>query len=121
MATILMKTAYGGMDTAPVFQGHWIAMYGLITPLTAASGRREELALTLLDPAANRRGCHHYVVALGADGPDSLWVTEIWVSEEAHRAWVADIKASEVLRPALALIATWGDTVITRPMAGIGI
>ena len=41
MATILMKTAYGGMDTAPVFQGHWIAMYGLITPLTAASGRRE--------------------------------------------------------------------------------
>jgi quinol monooxygenase YgiN len=96
-------------------------MYGLITRLTAASGRRDELALMLLDPTANRRGCHHYVVALGTDGPDSLWVTEIWISEEAHRAWVAEIRDSEVLKPALALIATWGDTIITRPLAGIGL
>lgn len=95
-------------------------MYGLITRLTALPGRREELALMLLDPAVQRRGCHSYVVSLEEADPDALWVTEVWISEEAHRTNF-DNGSRELLRPALALVAGFGDTIITRPIGGVGL
>ena len=96
-------------------------MYGLITRLTAHPGRRDELGLCLLDPNVKRPGCHSYVVAHDLSDADALWVTEVWMSKPAHDAWSASIRESGVLRPALALIATWGDTVFTRPIGGVGL
>lgn len=96
-------------------------MYGLITRLTAHPGRRDELGLCLLDPNVKRPGCHSYVVAHDLDDADALWVTEVWMSKAAHGAWSADIRESGVMRSALALIATWGDTVFTRPIGGVGL
>lgn len=96
-------------------------MYGLITRLTAHPGRRDELALSLLDPGVKRPGCHSYVVAYDAADTDAVWVTEVWVDEVTHLAWASEMRETLQLRPALALIATWGDTVFTRPIGGVGL
>lgn len=95
-------------------------MYGLITRLTAHPGRRDELALMLLDPEVERPGCHSYVVAFEQTDPDAVWVSEVWMNEDAHRAML-DEANREKLRPALGLIATFGDTVFTRPIGGVGL
>lgn len=96
-------------------------MYGLITRLTALPGRRDELALCLLDPNLKRPGCHSYVVAHDTGDSDALWVTEVWMDEATHGVWSQDIHQSRALLPALGLVATWGDTVFTRALGGIGL
>ncbi|RYG17429.1 MAG: antibiotic biosynthesis monooxygenase [Caulobacteraceae bacterium] len=96
-------------------------MYGLITRLTAHSGRRDELGLCLLDPNLKRPGCHSYVLAHDLNDADALWVTEVWMSKATHDAWSAQIRETHELLPALSLIATFGDTVFTRPIGGVGL
>ncbi len=96
-------------------------MYGLITRLTAHPGRRDELALWLMDPNMKRPGCHSYVVAHDLNDSAVLWVTEVWMSQAVHKAWSDEVHASGELRPALALVAIWGDTVFTRPLGGVGL
>ena len=96
-------------------------MYGLITRLTAHPGRRDELGLCLLDPNLKRPGCHSYVLAHDLNDTDALWVTEVWMSKATHDAWSAQIRETHELLPALSLIATFGDTVFTRPVGGVGL
>lgn len=96
-------------------------MYGLITRLTAHPGRRDELGLCLLDPNLKRPGCHSYVLAHDLNDVDALWVTEVWMSKATHDAWSAQIRETHELLPALSLIATFGDTVFTRPIGGVGL
>ncbi|WP_428155792.1 antibiotic biosynthesis monooxygenase family protein [Brevundimonas sp.] len=96
-------------------------MYGLITRLTAHPGRRDELGLCLLDPNLKRPGCHSYVLAHDLNDADALWVTEVWMSKAMHHAWSAQIRETHELLPALSLIATFGDTVFTRPIGGVGL
>lgn len=96
-------------------------MYGLITRLTAHPGRRDELGLCLLDPNLRRPGCHSYVLAHDLNDADALWVTEVWMSKAMHDAWSANIRETHELLPALGLIATFGDTVFTRPIGGVGL
>lgn len=96
-------------------------MYGLITRLTAHPGRRDELGLCLLDPNLKRPGCHSYVLAHDLNHADALWVTEVWMSKATHDAWSAQIRETHELLPALSLIATFGDTVFTRPIGGVGL
>ena len=96
-------------------------MYGLITRVTAQPGRRDELSLCLLDPNVRRPGCHNYVLAHDLNDADALWVTEVWMDQATHDAWSADIRQSGTLRPALALIVTFGDTIFTRPLGGVGL
>ncbi|MFA4940500.1 antibiotic biosynthesis monooxygenase family protein [Brevundimonas sp.] len=96
-------------------------MYGLITRLTAHPGRRDELGLCLLDPNLKRPGCHSYVLAHDLNDADALWVTEVWMSKATHDAWSAQIRETHELLPALSLIATFGDTIFTRPIGGVGL
>lgn len=95
-------------------------MYGLITKLTAYPGRRDELALILLDPGIRRAGCHSYVVAFDAVEPDSLWVTEVWINAEAHQAALCEDNRAK-LRLGMALVAVFGETTLTRPIGGVGL
>ena len=95
-------------------------MYGLITKLTACPGRRDALALTLLDPLVARPGCSSYVVAFDPKDDDAVWVTETWLSEAVHKAALTP-ETRERLRPALDMIAVFGETTYTRPIGGVGL
>lgn len=96
-------------------------MYGLITRLLARPGRRDELALMLLDPSIRRHGCHSYVVAHDLEHSDGLWVTEVWGDAATHQSWSRDMRDSGVWRPVHGLIATMDDPILTRPLGGVGV
>ena len=59
-------------------------MYGLIGKMTAAPGRRDELAAILLEGLQAMPGLRSYIVANDPADPDALWVTEVWQDKESH-------------------------------------
>ena len=96
-------------------------MYGLITRLTAYPGRRHELALLLMDPAVRKHGCHSYIVAHDLVDADVLWVTEVWADQPTHLSWSEDLRQSGAWRPIYGLMAKMDDSILTRPLGGLGL
>lgn len=96
-------------------------MYGLITKLTTVPGKREAVIDLLATRANPPGGCLSYVAARDPQDPDTVWVTEVWTDEAAHRAALRrpDIKAG--LTRALNWIATMHDSIVTEPVGGIGL
>lgn len=95
-------------------------MYGLITRVTAKPGQREALAELLIGGLSHRPGCLSYVVAEDPQSSADLWVTEVWTNETAHKASLVapEIKAFTVR--GWAMVAGMQDSVITRPLGGLG-
>ena len=96
-------------------------MYGLIGKMRAATGRRDELAEILVGGVSGMPGCLSYVVAEDAGDPDALWVTEAWVSEDAHRASLDLPSVREAIARGRPLIAGFGERFVTRPVGGHGL
>ena len=55
--------------------------------LGAVSGHRDELVaiLTQHNDLLRELGCSVYEVGINADAPDTVFVVELWDSQEAHR------------------------------------
>lgn len=96
-------------------------MYGLIGKLIAAPGKRDDLAPLLLRNAAAMPGCLSYLVARDAHDPDALWVTEVWESQDAHRASLDLPAVRETIAEARPLIAGFGERFETEPLGGHGL
>lgn len=62
--------------------------YANIGTLGAVPGKRDELValLTRRSTELNDMGCLLYEVGTRDDEPDTVYVVELWDSEEAHRA-----------------------------------
>ncbi len=72
-----------------------IARHGKIT---AQPGKAEELAERLLAAAAELEGdpgCLVYLINRQADDPDTVWVTELWRSEDDLDAAADKVRGSE--------------------------
>lgn len=63
-------------------------MFGYIASMKAKPGRREEVVSLLVNGVGQLRehGCESYVVAKSATDEDTIWITEVWQSEEHHTA-----------------------------------
>jgi quinol monooxygenase YgiN len=96
-------------------------MYGLIGKMTAAAGRRDDLANLLIDGTAGMPGCLTYVVAADAAEPDALWVTEVWESQARHQASLQLPAVQAVIAKGRPLIASFSNRVETVPIGGHGI
>ncbi|MFN3560085.1 MAG: putative quinol monooxygenase [Brevundimonas sp.] len=97
-------------------------MYGLIGRMTAVAGRRDALTAVLTARVAlGMPGCLSYVIAHDAVDADAIRVTEVWISEAAHRDALADEGVKAVLRQGLPLIATFEDATVTTPVGGLGL
>jgi quinol monooxygenase YgiN len=85
-------------------------MFMLHSRLAAKPGRRNELLAILnegeREPALP--GCRLYVVALDEQDPDGVWVTEIWVSGEAHAGSLEIDRVREQIVRATPLIDAGG-------------
>jgi quinol monooxygenase YgiN len=59
--------------------------------LGAVSGKRDELVLHLTQRIETLRqmGCLAYEVGVNDDDPDTVFVMELWETEEAHRSSLA--------------------------------
>jgi quinol monooxygenase YgiN len=96
-------------------------MYGLIGKMMAVPGQREALIAILLEGVAGMSGCLSYVVARDPADDDALWVTEVWESQESHRASLALPSVQAAIARGRPLIASFGDSVVTEPVGGHGL
>lgn len=96
-------------------------MYGLIGKITATPGKRDVLARILLDSTGDMAGCISYVVAEDTVDQDSLWITEVWTSEDAHQASLRLVAVKEAIAKARPVIASFSDRHVTRPLGGYGL
>lgn len=96
-------------------------MYGLIGKMTAVSGKRDELIEILLEGTGGMPGCLSYVIATDPSNEDAIWVTEVWNSEESHRASLSIPAVRDAIARGQSLIAGFEERTVTTPVGGHGL
>jgi len=96
-------------------------MYGLIGKILAAPGKRDALIEILLEGTADMPGCLSYIVAKDTQDPNGIWITEVWDSEESHRASLSLPQAQAAIAKGRPLIAGFAERFTTEPVGGAGL
>lgn len=96
-------------------------MYGLIGKMRAVSGQRDALIDILTEGVSAMPGCLSYVVAQDPSDPDVIWVTEVWDSQESHRASLSLSSVKDAIARGRPLIAGFEQHVETVPVGGHGV
>ncbi|MND90890.1 Antibiotic biosynthesis monooxygenase [compost metagenome] len=96
-------------------------MYGLIGRIKAQPGQRDALAAILLEGTDVMPGCFSYVVARDPADADALWVTEVWDSQESHRASLSLPGVQAAIAKGRPLIAGFDSQTETEPLGGVGL
>jgi quinol monooxygenase YgiN len=99
---------------------------GRYVKFTAQPGRGEELAELLLRAADSLRevaGCELYLINRSATDPDVVWVTELWLSQDALDASLEQLRTDEgkaQVAEVIALLAAPPEQTELEPLAGVG-
>jgi len=96
-------------------------MYGLIGKMSATAGNRDALASILLSGTGEMPGCLSYIIATDPSDPDALWITEVWDSQESHRASLKLPAVQDAIAKGRPLIAGFSNRVETEPLGGHGL
>ena len=97
---------------------------GLHGKMVAKPGMGDALASILLRAAevlADDPGCELYVIHRSDDEPDSVWVSEVWVDKDAHRASLETPETRAMIEQATPLIAEIPGGTETKPVGGKGL
>jgi quinol monooxygenase YgiN len=95
-------------------------VHGLIGHFRAKPGRRDDMVRAMTQGGYDIPGLVAFHVALDPADPDAIWVTEVWVSREAHAASM-DVPLVAASMPLL--MAVWQDAILhteTVPVVGKG-
>lgn len=95
-------------------------MYGLIGKMLTAPGQRDAVIAILLEATSAMPGCRSYVVARDPTAADAIWVTEVWDSQELHRASLALPSVQAAIAEARPMITGFGERFETEPVGGLG-
>jgi quinol monooxygenase YgiN/quercetin dioxygenase-like cupin family protein len=99
---------------------------GRYLKFTAQPGRGDELAELLLRAADSLRdtaGCELYVINRAADAPDQIWVTELWLDQDALDASLEQLRTEAgqaQIAQMTALLAAPPERVDLEPLGGVG-
>lgn len=99
---------------------------GRYVKFTAQPGRGEEVAELLLGAADSLRdvaGCELYLINRAASEPDVVWVTELWLSQEALDASLEQLQTDEGkarIGQVMAQLATAPELTELEPVGGVG-
>ncbi|MFI7108053.1 putative quinol monooxygenase [Nonomuraea sp. NPDC050227] len=89
--------------------------HGFHAAMTAQPGRGDDLVAALLDaPSLPNDDCRVFLVGRSAGDPDTVYVTEGWVSQEAHARFFATEQAqtfAAALQPLLAGQPRYADEI----------
>jgi quinol monooxygenase YgiN len=96
-------------------------MYGLIGKMTAQPGKRDALTAILVEGVSGMPGCLSYVVAHDPAAAEMIWITEVWVSKQAHAASLALPSVREAITKGRPLIAGMEQVAETAPVGGSGL
>ena len=103
-----------------------MAGVGRYMKFTAQPGRVDELADVLLKAAASLSdtpGCELYVINRVPEEPDVVWVTELWLSQDALDASLEQLRAGDakaLLAELQALLAGPPERIDVTPLGGVG-
>lgn len=100
-----------------------MSKYGMYVKFTAQAGQRDALAAILLEAAVGAQSdpdCEVYIVNVSETEPDTIWVTEVWSHEEAHKASLQLEETKAAIQRAMPLIAGVESIQVT-PIGGKGI
>lgn len=116
----------GATAVVSMFPVHALAqteqkMYGLIGKLLSTSGKRDELIAILMENATKMPGCLSYIIAKDPTDANAIWVTEVWDSEESHKASLSLPGVQQAISRAKPIIAGFGERFVTEPVGGQGI
>ena len=93
-------------------------MYGLIAKLVALPGKREEFISIVSAATRDMPGCFSYVMAKDAAEENTIWVTEVWDSEQSHDASLKLAHVLDAIKRGRPLIANFEKVAVTTPVAG---
>ena len=96
-------------------------MYGLIGKMTAVAGKRDQLIAILVEGVAGMPGCLSYVVAKDPADADAIWITEVWDSEQSHKASLSLPEVKQAITRGRPLIAGFSNSTVTEPVGGYGL
>ena len=96
-------------------------MYGLIGKMRTQPGQRDALIAILLAGTGSMPGCLSYLVAKDPADADGIWITEVWDSQESHKASLALPSVKEAISKGRPLIAGFDQQIPTEPVGGIGL
>lgn len=75
----------------------------------------------LLEGVSGMPGCSSYVVALDPADADSIWITEVWESQESHKHFLSLPSVQQAISRGRPLIAGFGERFETVPVGGHGL
>ena len=99
---------------------------GRYVKFSAQPGRGEDLSHLLLEAADSVRevaGCELYLVNRAASEPDVVWVTELWLSQEALDASLEQLQTGEGkarIGQVMRLLANSPELTELEPLGGVG-
>ena len=98
---------------------------GRYVTFTAKQGQGDALAERMLGVAEGLRGtpgCELYVINRAPDDPDTIWVTEVWRSQEELDASLETEEAKAAIPEVLALVQENGsERIDVTPLGGVGL
>ena len=96
-------------------------MYGLIGKFIAQDGKRDDLIGALVTASTALPGCLSYIVARDPSDANTLWVTEVWDSQESHIASLKLPAVQAVIAEVRAWIGGIERVATTEPIGGHGL
>ena len=96
-------------------------MYGLIGKMTTVAGKRDELISILLEGTGGMPGCLSYIVAKDPTDANAIWITEVWDSEQSHKASLSLPAVKQAIARGKPLIAGFSNGTVTEPVGGYGL
>lgn len=96
-------------------------MYGMIGQMQATEGDRDKLIAILLNGTKDMPGCKLYAISADTADETSIWITEVWESEEAHQASLQLPNVQAAIAEGRPMIAGFGARHIVTPIGGVGI
>ena len=96
-------------------------MYGLIGKVRTKPGQREAFIAILLGGTGGMPGCLSYVVAKDPADADGLWITEVWDSQESHKASLGLPAVKDAIAKGRPMIAGFDQQIHTEPVGGVGL
>jgi quinol monooxygenase YgiN len=101
-----------------------MSAYGCYVKFTALPGQSDALVEHLLRAAAGVRsvaGCQLYLINTSPTEPESVWVTEVWRSQQERDASLAIEGVQEAIKRVLLLLAGSPEKIDVLPVGGKGL
>ncbi|MHB8574248.1 MAG: putative quinol monooxygenase [Dehalococcoidia bacterium] len=98
--------------------------FGLYNKFTARAGQRDQLVEQLLSAARlveQAPGCELYIVNISPNDAATVWVTEVWTSEDHHRDSLSLAGVPALIAETMPLLAGPPEQIKLVPVGGKGL